>query len=138
MLSVPVAFVASMTYCAFLAYVVRATERPRRLLYWLSLVVLSLLAIELVLLTTLGAVRSRAAVGPLFSVGHVVVFLFGTPALANALLLRRGGMRWYVAGLLCTALAFGLVLLQYGVSEGLYGIDGTNGPYSATADSRPV
>jgi len=43
--SVPVAFVASMSYCAFLAYVVRAAERPRRLLYWLSLVVLSLLAI---------------------------------------------------------------------------------------------
>jgi hypothetical protein len=35
-----------------------------------------------------------------------------------------------VAGLACTLFAFSLVLLQYGVSEALYGIDGTQGPYS--------
>jgi hypothetical protein len=53
--------------------------------------------------------------------------------LANVLLLGKPKpllARWYVAGLACTLFAFSLVLLQYGVSEALYGIDGTQGPYS--------
>jgi hypothetical protein len=41
----------------------------------------------------------------------------------------RIGLEWYVAGALCTVFAFFLVLLQYTVSESLYGIDGDNGPY---------
>jgi hypothetical protein len=87
---------------------------------------------EVLLLATLGAVGSRAFVGPAFYVVHVVFFLLGTPALANVLLLRSPEpllRRWYVAGILCTAFAVCLVLLQYGVSEALYGIDGTNGPF---------
>ena len=138
-LSVPVAFVASMAYCAFLTYIVRGTDRPRRFLYRSSLAVLVLVVVEVLLLVTLGAVRSRAIVGPLFSVVHVALFVLGTPALANALVLRRSGMRWYLAGVACTVFAFGLVLLQYGVSEALYGIDGINGPYSGGASpSAPV
>ena len=88
---------------------------------------------EVLLLATLGAVGSRTFVGPAFYVAHVVFFFLGTPALANVLLLRTPApfvQRWYVAGILCTVFAFCLVLLQYGVSEALYGIDGTNGPFS--------
>jgi hypothetical protein len=43
----------------------------------------------------------------------VVFFFLDTPALANALLLRKRGpviRRWYLAGALCTAFAFCLVL----------------------------
>ena len=36
----------------------------------------------------------------------------------------------YVAGSRCTVLAFFLILLQYNVSEALYGNDGDNGPCS--------
>jgi hypothetical protein len=131
--SIPVAFVISMAYCAVLAHALRRVEFLRRWLYAVSLVLLAGFLCEVLLLVTLGAVGSRALVGPAFYVAHSVFFFLGTPALANALLLpkRRPVIRrWYLAGALCTAFAFCLVLLQYGVSEALYGIDGTNGPYS--------
>jgi hypothetical protein len=131
--SIPVAFVASMVYCAILANAIRRFEGLRRWLYAASVVILAGLLSEVVLLITLGAVRSRGVIGPAFYVVHVILFFLGTPALANILLLRKRApviRRWYLAGVLCTAFAFCLVLLQYGVSEALYGIDGTNGPYS--------
>ena len=131
--SIPVAFVMSMSYCALLAKVVSRFEPLRRFLYIASLCVLALFLIELIMLVSIGAVRSRAVVGPGFYVAHLALFFLGTPALANTLVLRvRTGPlgKWYVAGVLCTVFAVFLVLLQYGVSEALYGVDGTNGPYS--------
>ena len=131
--SIPVAFVVSMVYCAILTHTIRRFESLRRSLHVASVVVLAGFLGEVVLLTTLGAVRSRGVIGPAFYVAHTVFFFLGTPALANVLLLRRGApvmRRWYLAGVVCTGFAFCLVLLQYGVSEALYGIDGTNGPYS--------
>jgi hypothetical protein len=155
--SVPVALLTCMAYCRLLAKVVRRLERARRwharrrrdqpllaefvrrlervrrLLYWASFVILGLFLVELVLLSKLGAVHSRAVIGPGFYVGHVLVFFLGPPALANALVLRENGTfvaRWYFAGAICTIFAFYLVLLQYDVSESLYGLNGTDGPYS--------
>jgi hypothetical protein len=131
--SVPVAFVMSMVYCAILAHAIRRVEPLRRGLYAVSILLLLGFLGEVVLLATLGVAGSRAFVGPAFYVAHLVFFFLGTPALANVLLLGRREpvvRRWYVASALCTAFAFSLVLLQYGVSEALYGIDGTNGPYS--------
>ncbi len=129
--SVPVAFVLSKFYCDFLANVVRSLGRVRLFLYNFSLIFLCLFLVELLLLVTLGAVRSRAIVGPGFSVADLLFFLLGTPALANVLILgeRRSlvGKR-YLAVTICTIFSFFRVLLQYAVSEALYGIDGTNIP----------
>ena len=122
-----------MVYCAILARAIRRVERLSSWLYAASIVLLVGFLGEIVLLSTLGAVGSRAFVGPAFYAAHSVFFFLGTPALANVLLLRKRGplvRRWYLAGGLCTGFAFCLVVLQYGVSEALYGIDGTNGPYS--------
>jgi len=38
---------------------------------------------------------------------------------------------WLVVGFLCSCLALPVVLTQYAVSEALYGIDDTGGPYSS-------
>ena len=125
-LSVPIAFVMSMIYCAILAYALRQIELIRRWLYTVSIVILLGFITEVVLLVTLGAVGSRGLIGPAFYVAHLVFFFFGTPALANVLVLRKRGplvRKWYLAGAICTVFAFCLVLLQYGVSEALYGID---------------
>jgi hypothetical protein len=132
-LSVPVAFMTSMVYCALLAKVVRRLDRVRRFLLRVSLIVLGSFVVELVLLSKLGTVRSRAVVGPGFYVAHTVFFFLGTPALANALILgRRCSLVawWYVAGAVRTIFAIFLILLQYSVSEALYGVDGAGGPYS--------
>ena len=132
--SVPVAFVASVVYCIILVKVVRKYERTSRLLRWASAVVLAGFVVEVILLATMGAVRSRRMIGPGFYLAHSAVFFLGTPALANMFLLRRrtAFFRWScISVVCCTMFALGLVLLQYGVSEALYGIDGTNGPFSA-------
>jgi hypothetical protein len=131
-LSVPIAFVISMAYCAFLANVVRRLDFARRLLFVVSLILLGLFLIELLLLAIFGAVHSRAAVGPGFYVAHVFFFFVGVPALGNVLVLPISGPilgRWYFAGAICTLFVVLLVLLQYGVSEALYGVDGIDGPY---------
>jgi hypothetical protein len=133
LLSIPAAFVLSMLYCLLLA---KAVARFDRLAFWLwnvSFLVLALFGVEVVLLMSLGAVRSRGILGPGFYVVHLFFFFVCTPALANLLVLRRHGgspAKWYFAPIPCTVLAFVLVLLQYGVSESLYGINGNDGPYS--------
>ena len=133
-LSVPAAFVASLVYCFLLARFVVRVEMLRRTMWLLSVGLLIAFGVEVVLLLTLGAVRARGLLGPGFSVGHVMLFFLGTPALANVLILRKRPkrlVRWYLAVPLCTVFALVLVLLQYGVSEALYGVDGDNGPFSS-------
>jgi hypothetical protein len=133
-LSIPVAFIASTLYCLFVAKVVSKSRGASRWLSFGSYLVLFLFLIEVALLATLGAVRSRTLIGAGFYVGHLVIFFLGVPALANLLVLRirrRFLSEWYVAAVLCTVFAFSLVMLQYGVSEELYGIDGVDGPFSS-------
>jgi hypothetical protein len=130
-LSVPVAFVASLIYSILIMTVVRRFDLLRRALWWGSGAVLGWLAVEVVLLTVIGAVRARTLLGPGFYALHLIIFFLGTPALANILLLRRRPLsRWYWVVPICTLFAFVLVLLQIGVSEALYGIDGVDGPFS--------
>jgi hypothetical protein len=139
-LSVPAAFVASLVYCFLLANVVIRIEPLRRAMWGVSVFVLLAFALEVALLISVGAVRSRAIIGPTFYAAHVALFFLGTPALANLLVLwrPRGILRWYWAVPLCTLFAVGLVLLQYGVSEALYGIDGTEGPFSRLYSVRSI
>jgi hypothetical protein len=94
-------------------------------LLWPSIIVLSTFAVEVVLLAMMGAVRLQSVLGPLFYAVHLLVFVLGTPALANVLILRRIGKvpTAFVVVPLCTAFALVLVLLQYGVSEALFGIE---------------
>ena len=132
LLSIPAAFVASGVYCFLLAKIVTRFDTVSHWLCWASFAVLIAFGIEVLLLLTLGAVRARAVIGPAFYLGHLAVFVLGTPALANVLILRSRPdkhFRWYWAIPLCTAFALVLVLLQYGVSEALFGIDGEDGPF---------
>jgi hypothetical protein len=129
--SVPAAFVANVLYGYFLSRVVMRQEPLRRALWIASLPVLLAFAAEVALLMTVGAVRSRTIFGPTFEAAHVAIFFLGPPALANALVLwpPKGLVSWYWAVPICTVFAFALVLLQYGVGDALYGIDGTGGPF---------
>ena len=131
--SVPVALVASAIYAIFLSAVVKRFEYLTMLFRAGSVLVLALFVVEVVLLSTLGAIQSRGVFGPAFYYAHLAVFFFGTPALANILVLRkRVGLfgHWYAVAPVCALFALVLVLLQYGVSEALFGVDGMSGPYS--------
>ena len=138
-LSVPIAFACCMAYCLLLAKVISKFHRLGHVLRLFSILVLAVFALEIALLITIGPVRSRGFFGPGFYITHVALFFLGPPALANVLVLKTGPQiyrKWYIAGLLCTAFAFFLVLLQYTVSESLYGVDGEGGPYSSAPHSR--
>jgi len=65
-LSVPVAFVASVVYCFFLSKVVVPRDVLRRVLWFMSVGLLALFGVEVALLVTLGAVKSQAIMGPGF------------------------------------------------------------------------
>jgi hypothetical protein len=137
LLSIPAAFVISMIYCLFVAKVVM---RSSRLISWARiacLAVLLLLIGEVILVASIGAVRSRAVLGPTFFVVHLILFFVCTPALSNLLVFRHRE-RWYFVPFASTVLAFFLVLFQYSVSESLYGINGDDGPYSSAPGTSPA
>jgi hypothetical protein len=131
--SFPGGICAGLSYSLILDKLVSRLRPVARLFVGVSCVVLAGLAIEVLLLGTLGAVRCREFLGPVFYVAHLTIFFLGTPALANVLVLPRKIpflSRWYVAGVFCGFLFTFLVIMQYVVSEALYGINGVNGPYS--------
>ncbi len=131
--SIPAAFIASTIYCFFLY---KCVSHYPRLCQWFrtgSFIVLGGFAIEVFLLILLGPIRSRTYLGPGFYLAHMIFFIFGTPALANLTALRKKGgvyRLWFLTPIWCTIFAFCLVVLQYVVSEALYGINGNDGPFS--------
>lgn len=132
-LSLPAGLCAGLGYSYFINKFVAQFPRLSKLFVWVSGVVLVGLIIEFVLLITIGAVESRGLLGPTFSIAHFIIFILGTPALANILVLPQKVPflgRWYVAGVLCGCLFTVLVIMQYHVAKSLYGIDGVGGPYS--------
>jgi hypothetical protein len=130
-LSLPAAFIASLVYCFILTFSNR-TGPLARAMFGVSMGVLLAWVVEIALLATIGSVRSRAVFGPAFYAAHSALFVLGTPALANLLVLwpPKGLVRWFWAVPICTVFGVTLVVLQYGVSEALYGVEGTGGPFS--------
>jgi hypothetical protein len=144
-LSIPAAFVASLVYCVAVAVSVVKFPRLASAMWGASFTVLLMVAAEFILVIVRGAIGTRELVGPSYYPLHVVGFFLGPPSLGNVMLLWRrappqGGWWTLVAAavLACTALAFALVLLQYGVTEALYGIDGSGGPYSRHVTALPA
>ncbi len=133
MLSVPAAFAVTAVYGKFILKYKGLSASARRFLYSASLVLLVCFGIELALVGGIGPVRSRTLFGPAFSVAHLALFFLAVPAMCNALLLgpeRTRVTNVYVAAAICAAFALVVVLLQYSVSEALYGLDGSSGPFS--------
>lgn len=130
--SVPGAFVASLIYRFCMLYVARWTWVKYAFLAGSAIVLAGIVA-EWLLLVVRGPVGARLLVGPQYFSIHSFLFLLGTPALINALVLPDPeGPRARAALVLplATALAFVLLLLEYIVSDALFGIDGVGGPFS--------
>jgi hypothetical protein len=131
--SFPAGICAGLGYSLILDQIVSRFRRVAKVFVWTSCIVLTGLIIESALLAALGAVTCRGLLGPAFSGTHLIIFVLGTPALANVLVLPRKIpllSHWYVAGVLCGFLFTYLVVMQYVVSEALYGINGIEGPFS--------
>jgi hypothetical protein len=132
MFSVPVSFVATSIYAVIIKRI--TTKRTYLIvpLFWISGVILTLIILEFVGVLTVGAIRLREIIGVQYYPLHISVFFLFWPSLANIMgMQRRIGFlsKWYMIGIACAFLGLCVTLLQYGVSEALYGIDGTGGPY---------
>ncbi len=130
--SIPAAFAASAIYFVAVRWLLRRQPWIATILGPSSALVLVGLAVEWSLLGTIGTVRSRAVIGPLFYPLHAVLFFLSVPALANLLILKRRAQEsqlWVEVAILCTLLALPVVVAQYAVFEALYGVDGNGGPY---------
>jgi hypothetical protein len=123
---------AAPIFCFFLArYSPRFPQISARVRD-LSVAVLAVFVIDLVAVYFAGAVRARAAVGPAYFPLHAAATLLAAPALACILLVGRSGIRrwWPAVAVVAWCLGVFAIFYQYQVSEALYGVGGTGGPYS--------
>lgn len=127
----PVAVAVCAGYAWGLAWLAPRLSAHMHTLRRLSLLLLIVAGVEIVGLLTVGAVRLRGTLGPAFTLWHGVAFVSAVPAMMNLLLLRQQPLRprWGVI-LFCAAIAGMLLVINIGVDEALYGIDGIGGPYS--------
>jgi hypothetical protein len=132
-LSVPGALVASAVYRRLLLPASARWPRIKPLFIFASCLVLAAIITEWIFLAVRGAVGTRVVIGSAYYAAHLFIFFLGTPALPNVLVLADSSKRrarWWFSVPLCTTLALILVVQQYVVSEALYGIEGTDGPFS--------
>jgi hypothetical protein len=124
--SVPVALVTSAAYSFFLGKFARPRVRLSKTLMFLSIAVLSAWVIEFIAVISFGGAGLNEWFGPLFYRVHLVLFFLAVPSLAAVVMLqtvRPALAKWYIAAVICTVFALIAVLLQYAVSEAIFGID---------------
>jgi len=131
-LAFPVTAAASLAYAALAVFGLTRVPFARRPLLIASSVLLILAACEAILLATHGVVGARAWLGPKFETLHALVFFFGPPAVANALVFApRTPLRdWKLVALVTFFVAIGFVFWNYDLQETLYGPDRISGPFS--------
>jgi hypothetical protein len=128
--SIPTAFLATALYVVFFR---RALRHPliRKSALAASAMIFLALALEWILLVTVGIDGTCHTLGRGLYPIHLAVFLLAVPALANVLTITGDtGLlgRWFVVAALGAVLALPVVLTQYYVSEALYGLNGDKLP----------
>ena len=125
-LSVPGSFAAGIVYSFIIGKVTSRWKILAPPLLWLSGAVLILFVIETAGVALAGVLRLRDAVGPSFYWIHLALFFFTLPSLVNVMRIQQSIpllSKWYVIGPLCAVVGLFVVLLQYHVSETLFGAD---------------
>jgi hypothetical protein len=129
--SFPIAMIASAIYMYLLGKTVRKTRTVSIILIWLSISILLTFSFELICVLVFGSVNIRQTIGPSFYKIHLYLFLATTPAMANLFALRLVFKRsFWIGALACGFIGMTSAVLQYAVSESLFGEDGKSGPYS--------
>lgn len=132
-LSVPVSAVAGIVYALIFEKVARRWQFLLSPLLWISSLILTLLAIEAIGALTVGAVELRKEIGPSYELLHGILFFLALPSLVNVMRLQKRIpflAKLYVISGACAIAGLAVVLLNFGVSEALFGIDGMSGPYA--------
>jgi hypothetical protein len=135
MLSVPASFIATIIYISILH--ILKTYIPRwsiisNYIFYASLGIIVTFVTEFIGVSTWGAINLRVYIGPVYYCVHLILFFLVIPSLANVLQLQKKVSffsNWVVTAFICAVLALFVALLQYDVTETLYGIDGMKGPF---------
>jgi len=133
--SLPASFVATSIYTIILKQVLRHWTRLSKPIQWTSYLIVILVFFEVFGVAVLGTLKLRSVIGAPYYPLHLFLFVLGVPALANLLQLQKRIpvlSKWYLTAMICMVYAFGLVFLQYAVTDDLFGIDGQGGPYQQT------
>jgi len=124
-LSVPAAFIASAVYYFIVRWVIFRWPLISTAFYWSSILVLAVLFAEFVSVVIVSPLTLDAAIGQAYYPIHIILFFLAIPSLVNVLQIQKRVpffSRWYVISFLCILLDLAIVLLQYYVSEVLYGV----------------
>jgi hypothetical protein len=130
--SIPLIFVTSIIYAFIIRKVTEKFGFLTKPLLWVSAVLLATVLLEFVGVATVGSIKLRESIGPSFHSIHIALFSLAVPALVNIMRLQKRYpllSRWYIIGFFCALCGLCIVLLQYVVSETLFGIDEMGGPY---------
>jgi hypothetical protein len=131
--SVPMAFICGIIYAVIIGKVIAKWNELMTPLLWISGVLFALLLLEIISVIVIGTLKLRAIIGPEYYPIHSLLFFLTLPSLVNIMKIQKSIpllSKWYFIGTACAIIGLVIVILQYGVSEALYGITGTNGPYN--------
>ena len=132
--SVPFIFVSSCLYLSFLKRIISFMPWITGIFLIPSIFIIILLVLEIIGVATVGTLNLRSFIGPIFYKIHTVIFFLAVPSLSNVMQLQKKFPILHNKlgiALVCTVYGLVVVLLQIGVAETLYGIDGNNGSFSS-------
>lgn len=122
--AIPASLVAAFVYSHLLTWTTDQYPLLAAFLKPPSWIVLVFVVVELLVVSASEVSHVRSSIGErIWDFVQILSGLLGTPALANVLLLRPEPISKWVVVPACGAIAIVLVVLQYTVSEQLYGID---------------
>ncbi len=123
--SIPAAFMVSTVYCLLLEKFILNKNRLSNIFIAISIMVLFLFLTELCFVIGRGPISIQNSIGSIYYILHSFLFFLVIPSMANVLMLQRiftKFAKWYFIAPICSFVALIAVLLQYHVSETLYGI----------------
>jgi hypothetical protein len=131
LLSFPVAIVASLIYMIILEKTIKRWNFVSKLFVYVSVWVLVLFLLELACVSVFGPINLRRVIGSQYYMIHLYVFLVATPAMANIFALWfKFKKRLMVGAIVCGVVGTSSALLQYTISNSLFGESGKTGPYT--------
>ena len=123
-LSIPGAFLASVTYRCLLIWFSEVYPLAVRMIIFASRCVLIAILLEWAALATWSAVELHHFLGVFYYKFHSLLFLAGTPSLINVIVLadpQKPRVITNLVILLATLLGFTLVLVEFSVSDSIFG-----------------
>ena len=124
--------IAAPTYCLVIDRLVRRSSILSQLVLAVAVSLLALFVVEVVLVMAGGVVSARELIGPAFFRIHLLLVASAAPSVGAALVLSSRHTvvsRWFVAAPISWVVGLVVIFFQISVADGLYGIDGTSGPY---------